>query len=240
MLAKTNKETKAEGLVTRYSIDLHKQNLSTEEALLGKDRRVPDRQDLEMIYEVSMILMHSFDVQEVCEKIMQVLFNCLKRIDSGLILLKDPQSGELKPLLARSRSSSQNIKLRYSRTIVKQVIREDKAIMMTDMGRKGKMNLSDSIEALGIKSIMCMPLMNKSGIQGAFYLHSVTAHKGFREEDLRFLVCLGMPAAMAIENAQLYTERLKIKQALQESEEKYRALMKNANSRRPDRSGRIH
>jgi PAS domain S-box-containing protein len=224
-----SKGSKGNGLVTQYSIDLNGQLEEKGETLLYKDRRVTSRQSLEIIYEVCMVLMQSFDIHEICEKVMQTLFNYLNRIDSGAILIKDPQSGELKTLIARSRSSTQNIRINYSRTIVQQVIREGKAVILADMSRQENVKLSGSIEALGIKSIICVPLMSKAGVQGVFYLHSITAAKGFRKDDLYFLVCISTPTAMAIENAQLYTKRMEAEQALRESEEKYRNLVENAN-----------
>ena len=224
-----SKRPKEEGLVTQYSIDLNDQIEEKGENFLYKDRQITSRQNLEVIYEVCMVLMQAFDIQEICEKVMQTLFAYLKRIDSGAILLTDPQSGELKTLIARSRSSNQNIRINYSRTIVNQVIREGKAVMLADMSRQEKIPLSGSIEALGIKSIICVPLMSKAGVQGVFYLHSITASKGFQKEDLYFLVCISTPTAMAIENAQLYARRLEAEQSLRESEEKYRYLVENAN-----------
>ncbi|RPI72246.1 MAG: PAS domain S-box protein, partial [Desulfobacteraceae bacterium] len=224
-----SKRPKEEGLVTQYSIDLNNQIEEAGENFLYKDRQITSRQSLEVIYEVCMVLMQTFDIQEICEKVMQTLFAYLKRVDSGAILLTDPQSSELKTLIARSRSSSQNVRINYSRTIVNQVIREGKAVMLADMSRSEKIPLSGSIEALGIQSIICVPLMSKAGVQGVFYLHSVTAAKGFQKDDLYFLVCISTPTAMAIENAQLYARRLEAEQSLRESEEKYRYLVENAN-----------
>ena len=224
-----SKRPKEEGLVTQYSIDLNDQIEEKGDNFLYKDRQITSRQSLEVIYEVCMVLMQAFDIQEICEKVMQTLFAYLKRVDSGAILLTDPQSGELKTLIARSRSSNQNIRINYSRTIVNQVIREGKAVMLADMSLREKIPLSGSIEALGIKSIICVPLMSKAGVQGVFYLHSITASKGFQKDDLYFLVCISTPTAMAIENAQLYARRLEAEQSLRESEEKYRYLVENAN-----------
>ncbi|MFC1579595.1 response regulator [Thermodesulfobacteriota bacterium] len=217
-----------DGTVTQYAIDLSKQILDGQKNLLYKDRRITDRKRLEMIHEVSTLLMQTLDIDEICEKIMHSLFSCLKRIDSGVILLGDDESKELRQVISRSRIRK-NVKIKYSRTMVNKVLREGKAIMISDTGEEEAQDLSESIEKARIKSIMCVPLVTKSRIRGVIYVHSVQVPRGFRKDDLHFLTALSSPVALAIENALLYKKRRKTEEALRESEEKYRILIENAN-----------
>jgi len=196
-----------------YSIDLSGRKGERTKNLLYKDRRITDREKLELIYEVSTILMQSLDINEICKKILESLFNCLKRVDGGAILLIDEKTGEIKEITARTKKK--NIKFDFSRTIVNRVINDGKAIAMSDTSREDGINLSDSIGKMRIRSIMCVPLISKRATRGVIYVHSVGRPNAFRKDDLFLLTGLSSPAALAIENALLYLESRRAQEALE-------------------------
>ena len=204
-----------DGMVTQYSINLTDLIGESGERSFYKDRRVTSPEKYELISELSTTLMQSLEIDEICEKTMNSLFHCLNRIDNGAVLLIDPETGGFKQVIARSRFNKKSMKMNYSRTIVERVFREGKAIMMSDTGHEDKGNLSESIEIMRIKSIMCVPLISKSGTKGVIYVHSVNVPKGFRKDDLFFLTVLSAPVAFAVENALLYWERKRVEEALQ-------------------------
>ncbi|MBL7177341.1 MAG: FHA domain-containing protein [Desulfobacteraceae bacterium] len=206
-----------DGMVTQFSINLSGQTDERGADLLYKDTRITDRNKLELIYEVSTVLMQSLDIDELCEKIMDSLFYCLQRIDSGAILLFDHNTEELKEIISKSRKNRKNTQIDYSRTIVDRVIREGKAVMMQDVSSEGVEDLSKSIELGRIRSIMCVPLISKSEIRGVIYVHSVDSIQGFQKDDLFLFSCLGSPAAVAIENAMLFSERKQAEEALKKA-----------------------
>ena len=206
-----------DGMMTRYAINVLDREDQGERIRLHKDRRVTNRRNLELMYEVSTILMQSLDINEICEKIMDSLFSCLKRIDAGAILLIDPDTGKLEEIISRSRDKKGSIEINYSRTIVDQVIREGKAVMISDTSSEDLESLAMSIAKMQIKSIMCVPLVNKSEIRAVLYVHSVNVPDGFRKDDLFLLAGLGTPAALAIENGMLHTKRKRAEESLQKA-----------------------
>jgi PAS domain-containing protein len=203
-----------DGTPPQYSINLSKQADGKSADLLYKDTRITSRTKLELIYEVSTVLMQSLDIDELCEKIMDSLFYSLERIDSGVILLIDHDTGELKEIISKSREGKKRSKIEYSRTVVDRVIRDGKAVMMQDVSSESSEDLSKSIELGRIRSIMCVPLISKSELRGVIYVHSVDNVQGFQIDDLYLFSCLGSPAAVAIENAMLYSERKQTEEAL--------------------------
>lgn len=191
----------------RYSVDLRKAKGPAGRILVYKDRRIASRRNLELMYEVSTILMQSADIQAICERIMDSLFRCLKRIDHGSILWMEEDTSQVREIIAKSRPEGRGSKMTYSRTLVRQVIVEGRAVMISDTRDEEKVDLSDSIEMMQVKSVMCVPLICKSRIRGAIYVHSVNVPNGFRKEDLFLLIGLSAPAALAIENAFLNKKR---------------------------------
>lgn len=217
VLISLGKKLLDDGMAIQYSIDLSEKTGDLGESLLYKDRRITKRKDLEKIHEVSTILMQTLDINEICEKIMDSLFSLFNKIDNGVILLIDKETGELKETIARSRHHKGNIQSKYSQTIVNRVMRDGKAVIMADTGQEDMDKLSASIAMMRIKSIMCVPLISKSQTQGVVYVHSVDMLQEFQIEDLYLLTGLSSPAALAIQNALLYSQRKKAEEELRKA-----------------------
>ncbi|MBW1921070.1 MAG: FHA domain-containing protein [Deltaproteobacteria bacterium] len=204
-----------EGMVTQFSISLSDRAEESWKDLLSRAEQITDRDKLETIYDLSTVLLQSFDITEICQDMLDSVFSCLPGIDSGAVLLVDPESGEPKEIIARTRSHEEAGEAKYSHSIVKRVIEEGKAIVMADVRAEGEEDLSNSIVMMRLKSLMCVPLISKSEIHGVIYVHSVRAPKGFSKDDLFMLTALSIPAALAIENAKLFAERGLVEEALE-------------------------
>ena len=219
-------------------------NLSSELSETGlfnayNDRPMTSSKNLELIYKVANVLMQSLNIDEILERILDYIFDLLKRIDRGAIFLVNDRTGELEQIIARSKYESGKATLKYSRTVVNQVIKEGKPLTMPDMTQEDADSFSDSMRQ--IKSVICVPLISRSQIRGVIYVDSVKKPFGFREEDLTLLTALSGPAAVAIENALLYsnleklvedrTRSLRTTEAkLRESETRFKAIFNNMSS----------
>jgi len=171
------------------------------------DRPRTTRKNLELIYRVSSVLMRSLDIEEIFEKILDNLFELLKRIDHGAIILVDSHSGAIEQVVGRSRLDKAATSIAFSKAVVEKVVKEGKPVKVQDVTQEKKIDLSDSGEL--IQSVLCVPLISKSRVRGVIYVDSLGTH-GFREEDIELLSALSSPAAVAIENALLYSELEKI------------------------------
>jgi diguanylate cyclase (GGDEF)-like protein len=181
------------------------------------DRRAKPKKELELIYEISVELMGSLDLTELCEKVLNSIFSCLKRIDSGFVFLVEPETGKLKKIGSRWRGEKRTAAPGYSRTVVRRVVKEGKAIMMPNTAMENKAAVSESMEKIGIKCVICVPLVSKLGTRGAIYLQSVNVVHGFRKNDLLFLTGLSTPMALAMENALLYSKSRQTEEKLQKA-----------------------
>jgi pSer/pThr/pTyr-binding forkhead associated (FHA) protein len=176
---------------------------ATELYIPTQDRPMTHFKNMELLYRVSMVLMGSLDITEIFQKIMDHMFDLLKRIDRGAILLIDEKTRKLKQIAARSNYSDEKSIPNYSRTVVNKVINEGKPLIMQDTTLEDEDDLSDSMKK--IRSVMCVPLISKFQIRGVIYVDSVDRPHGFRREDLYLLTALSSSAAIAIENASLYS-----------------------------------
>ncbi len=204
-----------------------------------KDRPMTTRKNLELIYKVANVLVQSLNITELFEKIMDYLFEFLGRIDRGAILLIDEKTGKLKQIIARSKYDSGKTSLHYSRTLVNKVIKEGAPLTVPEMKLEEMDNFSDSMGV--IRSVMCVPLISKSKVRGVIYVDSVDMPHGFRKEDVSLLMALSSPAAVAIENALLYSNLEKLveertstlketEKKLRQSEARFKAIFDNMSS----------
>jgi PAS domain S-box-containing protein len=208
-----------DGMITHYSIGLLDEREWDRKDLFHKDKRITDRDKLEMMYEVCTVLMQSLDLDELAEKLLESVFSCLDGIDSGALILIDRETGEHMRVIVRSRDGEKGFKTNYSRTIVNRAVSQCRAIIMSDTSLTDRVDLSTSMIRIQMKSVMCVPLVSKAEICGVIYLHSLRVAQGFSKEDLFFLTTLSGPAALAIENALLFTKHTRAEEQLQKASE---------------------
>ena len=184
------------------SIDLFKE-LDKQGKNDVEDRPMTAKGNMDLICKVSNVLMQSLNLKEVMERILHYILELLKRVDRGVIILIDQETGRASEVISIIKSTKDDCKAAYSRTIVERVIREKTPVSMLDTLEEKEINLSESIKVNGIRSIMCVPLISRSKVMGVLYVDSIKKPHGFRKEDLDLLTALSSPAALAIENSVL-------------------------------------
>lgn len=190
-----------------HPLYLQRKLFDTSTPLSVKDGTRSYVRDLELLLKVSNIFAQSLNIDELLSEVLDQVFNHLKKIDRGAILLLDHETGALKEAVSKTRMDDKEglfSKINYSRTIVNRTIKEAKPVMMSDTSSMDKADLSNSIERMHIMSIMCVPLKYKDKIRGVIYVDSIGLVEGFRKDDLQLLTGLSNTAAIAIENARLY------------------------------------
>jgi 3',5'-cyclic-nucleotide phosphodiesterase len=180
-------------------------DFSVDEVSSKRNRPKTPQKNMELFYRVSDVLMKSLNINESLEKILTYLFDILKRIDRAVFILVDDKSGDFSKVIIRLKRSADKKVSMYSRTIVEQVLREGKAITIPNTLGEGAPDHSESMQIMNVQSVMCVPLISRSKVRGVIYVDSVTSPYGFRKEDLALLTALATPAAIAIDNANLYS-----------------------------------
>ncbi len=166
------------------------------------ERRSFPRKSLELIWGVTELLRQSISTDEMLEKVTEYIMESLPRIDTAVILLLDKQNGEIGKTFFSSKQAQEKDEIHYSRSIVNRVLKNSKAIRMSNTKYEPPENLSDSIIRLKIRSIMCVPLISNTVMLGAIYVYSRGAY-GFRKDDLLLLNSLSGPIAVAVDKAML-------------------------------------
>jgi signal transduction histidine kinase len=169
------------------------------------DRPWTPAKNFELIYKVSTALTQSLDLNETLEKILDYIFDLMKRIERGAIVLIDHRTGKITDVISRSKNDTKDISEAYSRTVINKVFRERKPLVLCDVIEERGRECSESMEVMRVKSVLCVPLMSRSKVRGVLYVDSQSGPHGFRKDDVDLLTILSGPAATAIENATLYS-----------------------------------
>ena len=207
-----------DGMTNQFSIGLIEELEKDRKDLLYRDRQITDRDKLEMMYGISTVLMQSLDLDELAERMLESVFSCLSAIESGALILIDHDTGEHTRVIGRSRKGeSQKGGVSYSQTIVNRAVGQCRAIIMSDANLTERLDFSASMIRMQVKSVMCVPLVSKAEICGVLYVHSLSTALGFTKEDLFFLTALSSPAALAIENALLFSKHTQAQLAIQKA-----------------------
>jgi signal transduction histidine kinase len=169
------------------------------------DRPWTPAKNFELIYKVSTALTQSLDLNETLEKILDYIFDLMKRIERGAIVLTDPKTGKVTDVISRFKDGTKDISESYSRSVVNRVFHERKPMVLYDALEEKGRDCSESMEAMRVKCVLCVPLMSRSKVRGVLYVDSQSKPHGFRKDDVELLNILSGPAATAIENAMLYS-----------------------------------
>lgn len=93
-----------------------------------------------------------------------------------------------------------------SSSVVRKVLETGAPVLTYDAQTDARFEASKSIMTQKILSIICIPLRSSDRTTGAVYLDSSVSRRAFTEESMKFLSVFGQLAAVALENAQRYTQ----------------------------------
>jgi hypothetical protein len=162
------------------------------------ERRMTAQRNMELLTKVYRVLTESLDIEEKLEKTLNFIFDLFLRIDRGMIILLDSETGVLKEVATKWREGADNVE--YSKDVVDWVLRHKQAFMVSDPAVRGH-KMRDTLKLMNIKSVMCVPLICQARLRGVLYVDSVSKPYGFRGEDIYLMHALSSPIALAVENA---------------------------------------
>lgn len=166
---------------------------------------------LEMLYALGKTLSSVFNIDEIFEQIVELLFK-LTPADRAAILLFDPTTGTFEPRVFKirpeKRESAESGEFLISRTITAKVVEERLSLLSVDAQTDRRLT-SESITIQHIHSVMCSPLLGKNGVLGVIYVDKIDLRDSFGSEDLDLLNAVSSQAAIAVDNAQAYEQLAK-------------------------------
>ena len=168
---------------------------------------------LEALGNIGQVINSTLEVDEVLQIVMDTIIR-LMGAERGFLMLRD-ERGEMVSRIARNweqESINQN-EFAISRTVVQRVIDGGEPVLTTNAREDPRFGGQESIIAFNLRSILCVPLMVKSELIGVIYTDNRIRTGIFSESDRDLLQAFANQAAVAIENARLFSS---LKRTLEE------------------------
>ncbi|MBI4718238.1 MAG: FHA domain-containing protein [Planctomycetes bacterium] len=166
-----------------------------------------------VVYRIAEAIGTVSPLDAFLERVADIVFEHLI-VDHLVVLMVGPDGGEMIPQLVRFRVKEQRRKPKIvtSRTIVSHVVQKRDGILcanaLTDDRFRGESN-EDSLHRLGLRSIICVPIIAHNELHGVIHLDCSMSRHTYTQEQLRLVVAIGRLTGMAIENARLLESRVR-------------------------------
>ncbi|MCK6539894.1 MAG: GAF domain-containing protein [Anaerolineales bacterium] len=168
---------------------------------------------LQALAGIGQVVNSTLEIDEVLQIVMDTIVR-LTGAERGFLMLRD-EHGEMQTRLARNweQESINKSEFAISRTIIERVIQGGEAVLTTNAREDPRFGGQESIIAFNLRSILCVPLMVKTDLIGVIYTDNRIRTGIFSEADRDLLIAFANQAAVAIENARLYSS---LKRTLEE------------------------
>jgi serine phosphatase RsbU (regulator of sigma subunit) len=178
----------------------------------------PTNNRLVLLYQLTTAFNSSLDLDEVLNRVMDEVIAAM-RAERGFVMLYENEA-ELVFKVARGldQKTIEDPQFHVSRSVVRQVASSGQAVLTSDAQSDARFNIRESIVFMGLRSILCVPLLQKGRTIGVLYVDNRLQAGIFTHEDLDLLNAIASSAATAIENARLYqlaVEKGRLEQELQ-------------------------
>jgi K+-sensing histidine kinase KdpD len=173
--------------------------LEREHKQLKKQGRV------EALYNVSRLLGSSLDLQTVLNQVMDSIIQLTKAERGFLMLRNDDGQVEVKAARNFDQQTLSSDKFKYSRTVVNQVLDAGESILTTNATEDPRFAGQASVIGQALRSIMAAPLIIRKMVIGLIYVDNSVITGLFEDDDLAVLAAFAGQAAIAIDNAQLFS-----------------------------------
>jgi len=168
---------------------------------------------LQALADIGQVVNSTLEIDEVLQIVMDTIVR-LTGAERGFLMLRD-KDGEMHTRIARNweQESINKNEFAISRTVVQRVIETGEAVLTTNAREDPRFGGQESIIAFNLRSILCVPLMVKTDLIGVIYTDNRIRTGIFSEADRDLMIAFANQAAVAIENARLFSS---LKQTLAE------------------------
>ncbi|MGH7129631.1 MAG: GAF domain-containing protein, partial [Planctomycetaceae bacterium] len=164
---------------------------------------------LRAVLEIGRAIGNVLDLDAVLHQTLEKLFQIYPQADEGFVMLYDLERKKLIVKATRSRDAAEPDSVSVSMTIVRQALKTGEAILSHNAIEDQRFKLSESVSALQIRSMMCVPLLGQDGqALGVFQIATKNLKQQFAKDDLDTLAAIASQVSLAVENARLHKELL--------------------------------
>lgn len=158
--------------------------------------------DLATLLKVSTSINSICDLEELEERLLELIFEVVPAKHGAILLLGDEAeiTNQFTSVFGLDRVYGSNQKVIVSSTVVRRVLKDNAALLITDAEQTEALQ-SESLISAHSRSLLCVPLIVHGKSLGVIYLDSDVPDVRFDEDHLQLITAVAAIAAVAIQNA---------------------------------------
>ncbi len=158
---------------------------------------------LEVINRIGRTISATLDPQEIPMLIMHELKMALD-VEDGSVLIEDPKTGDL--VVRYTLEPHMGLRIPKGAGLASEALRRHKVRIANDVQHDPQLYLPVALQgATPTQSLICAPLEGRQQLRGVIQLRN-KQHGKFTDEDAQLLSAVAEQAAVALENAELYSD----------------------------------
>jgi adenylate cyclase len=162
---------------------------------------------LRALADTTALITSTLDVDEVLNQVMDTVIR-LTGAERGYIMLKNKETGELEFRVARGMAQEQidNKEFIVSRTVINKVAESGQPVLTDNASQDERFQGKESIVGFALRSIIGVPLKSRDEVMGVVYCDNRILAGLFRQHEMNLLTAFADQAAVAIDNARLFSD----------------------------------
>jgi transcriptional regulator with GAF, ATPase, and Fis domain len=191
-----------------------KESLSSRQAERPLSVTSADSPRFGRLLELIKRLARERDLDRLLERITDAAVD-LSGAERGFVLLVDG-TGQLAPHTVRASGGAEtDPHVAFSRSIAEAVLIDGEPIVTVNARDDRRLNEFMSVHKLMLKSVACIPISGPTGVLGVLYLEHRLRAGRFQDDDVDLLMAFADQAAIALENARLWSENERRREAIE-------------------------
>lgn len=186
-----------------------------------------DRDLLAHVLDVSRRLAETRSLQPLLNDVMAESLRLVGGERGFIVLQKRDGTLDFRVALDAAGAAVPNAADEVSQTVIRQVLKATSPVVIRNALDDPALQGAESVVALQLRSIMCVPLVARGNVLGAIYVENRSVAGRFRSQDLHPLILFANQVGVSIENAALndqlearVAERTReLREAIQQAEE---------------------
>jgi phosphoserine phosphatase RsbU/P len=145
----------------------------------------------------------AFDQGRLLAFVVEELLALIPQTDRAFVALWDEATQKLVPTAVRTRSGQPG-EIAASRTLLDEVVRGRQAVLALDIDTDARYSRAESILGLGIRSVICAPMIVGGEVHGVIQVDSLSRERRFGKGDLALLVAIAAQVGAALAYARAH------------------------------------
>ena len=156
---------------------------------------VSSERHLRALYRLSRLVASEESEEQLVDKALAFVAETL-RADGAYLFGRDPQSGNIITLGSHVPKGGRSGQL--SRTIIRKVLQDKRALLVTDAMRDDRFSANESVMRHNIHAVICAPLALHSGAESALYIAGDDPAISFNEQELELAAAMADQMGLAL------------------------------------------